>query len=261
MALTSLTFTVEDGLDYNGTYVTRGQVNVSDLSCYHVAHHDGNCLLPDTMQSRAYAYGQMSLAADIGTYNDISDVLESKHNYWYYHRQTRKHQQLAYRFNEYNPADKNRLYPFFTNRTFTAESRNCSKYDVLDVDDKEPRTFTYSKTDGKNNDTIAIPRDRLGKNGTTYIYRGFHDPAGAPIYSCGDRCLKMWAYKNPSPWGPSAFYECWVSISGVANTYDPKHEIPDSMAKIAAAAIALQGQFKGPLNDANYQQFTFHAHG
>ncbi|KAL9006109.1 MAG: hypothetical protein Q9188_001129 [Gyalolechia gomerana] len=262
VALTSLTFTVEDGLDYNGTYVTRGQVSVSDLSCYHVGYLCGKCPPPDTMQSRAYTYGQMSLAADIGTYNDISDVLESKHNYWYYHRQTRNHRQLAYRFNEYNPADKNRLYPFFTNRTFTAESLNCSKYDVLHVDDdKEPRNFTYSKTHGKDNHTIAIPGDHLGYKGTTYIYRGFHSPAAAPIYSCGDRCLKMWAYKNPSPWGLDAFYECWVSISGVANTYDPKHEIPDSMAKIAAAAIALQGPFKGPLNDANYQQSTFHAYG
>lgn len=262
VALTSLTFSVEDGRDYNGTYRQLGQVQVVDLSCYHLGFNSTGCPEQVTMQSRAHAYGQMSLAAEVGNYTDTSDIYRSKNNYWLYQRTTKgiqDHQQYAFRFNEYNMMDKQQLYPSFTNRTFTVESFDCSRYKEVHVDNTEP--LSYSSDDGKINGNIAVPVEFLGRKGTTYIYRGHNAPESAPKFSCGDRCLKMWAYQNPQS-GPGFFYECSVSISAVSNVYDSTHEIPNNMTKIAAAAIALQGQYKGSATDTpNFEAFTFHAVG
>ena len=264
VALINLTFTVNDGVTYRDTYTSFGNVTVTDLSCYHMQYVQEGCPDEVTVQTVAHTYGEMNLVAENGTYNDIADVLNSKSNYRYYWRSTRHQQQLAYRFNEYNPSDTEKLYPFFTNRTITAESGDCFTYNKTGTDDNDPQTITF--TNGTHNDKIAIPKDYLGNEGTTYIYRGFHDPAHATIYSCGARCVWMWAYKNPSIYPlespePPNFYQCPVSISQVKNASQPEHSISNDVAKIAAASIALQGRFVGPITDPNYQQFQFYASG
>ena len=213
------------------------------------------------MQGRAHLYGDMSRTAEEGSYDDISDVLQSEHNYLLYHRTESYHQQVAYRFKEYNQKDTQRLYPFFTNRTFIAESANCSTYDEISAHDNNPTNFTISKTGSTDKQWIVIPDVYLNPNGTTYIYQGFHDPVHAPWFSCGDRCVKMWAYKNPPRQNATAFYECSVAISIVANASEPQHAIPDDMAKLAAAAIALGGQIKGLPNNLNNRQYRFYALG
>ncbi|KAL8825087.1 MAG: hypothetical protein Q9170_007932 [Blastenia crenularia] len=220
-----------------------------------------NCPSQEAMQGVAHAYGIISLDADIGRYSDISEVLHSKQNHRYYHRTERHRQQLAYRFNEHDPRDEFRSYPFFTNRTVTAESLNCSIYDEIRADEKDPTTFRYSSPDRSFRGAISIPKDYLGKNGTTYIYRGYNSPESAPKYSCGDRCVKMLAYKNHPRNGSNAFYECSVSVSAVANASEPQHDIPNKIAKLAAAAIAVQGHYKGAEDNRNYQQYTFYASG
>ena len=157
-----------------------------------------------TTQSEAHTYGEMNLAGSYCPYNEFSDVLNSKQDCQYYWRTTRNQQQLAYRFNEYNPDDTQKKYPCLTNRTIAAESTQCYTYNETSADNKEPRTFTYSN--GTVNDSIQIPNNYLGREGTTYIYRAFHDPTAATIYKCGDRFIWMWAYKNPSGSPePSAF--------------------------------------------------------
>ncbi|KAL9603993.1 MAG: hypothetical protein Q9219_000755 [cf. Caloplaca sp. 3 TL-2023] len=255
VALTSLTFTVEDGKDSTNIYVREGQVNVPDLSCYYRDKTQQKCPSEVTTQASAHIYGEMSLAAEVGSYRDISDVLRSTNDYQYYHREDPR--QYAYRFNEYNIDDTQRRYPFFTDRTFTAESLHCSRHDELSKEGKESTTFTYGSPDGGN---ITIPNNFLGREGTTYIYKAFHAPAGADWFSCGDKCLKMWAYKNP--WGARKsgfFYECDVSISSVSNAYATQHEIPDKTIKEALAAIALRGQYRGEKGGLNYQQQQFYA--
>ena len=105
-----------------------------------------------TVETVAHTYGEMNLLANYRTYNEIADVLNSEHDYQYYWRQTRNQQQLAYRFNEYNPDDTQKVYPSFTNRTITAESIKCYAYN-----NKEPQTFTYSN--GTVNGSITIPNE------------------------------------------------------------------------------------------------------
>ena len=238
-------------------------VNVPDLSCYHMQYLQEGCPSQVSMQTVAHTYGDMSLASEYRDYVDIAEVLNSKHDYRIYRLHLENKIQFAYRFNEYNPNDKEKVYPYFTNRTIAAESLGCITYNETSSDGKEPNTFTYSN--GTSNGTIAIPNEYLGREGTTYMYLGKNIPASA-LYSCGPRCVWMWAYKNPSgfPKGspePTAFYQCAINISIVNNAREPKHSIPDNIAKLAAASIALQGRFSGPQDDKNWRQFQFYASG
>ncbi|ERF68528.1 hypothetical protein EPUS_05667 [Endocarpon pusillum Z07020] len=233
-----------------------------------------------TVQTVAHTYGEMILASRLNsTYTNITEVLESKQAHQYYHRKIRNQQQVTYRFKEYNPKDVRKVYPYFTDRYITAEARNCITYHETGRDNKDPQNFTYTNAnDAKDTGTITIPKHSLGREGTTYIYRGFHDPTVADQQSCGPRRLWMWAYKNPSghpknpsgdpkaPPEPSAFYKCPVNISEVINAdpNQPKHFVPDEVAKMAAASIAMQGQYSGPpgnRSEQDYHSYRFYASG
>ena len=137
------------------------------------------------------------------------------------------------------------------------------------VDYKDPQTLAYAN-DAGDNGTIQIPLKFLGLAGTTYIYRGIHDPTASDLVSCGHRCVWMWAYKNPYPSGfvpppePPAFYRCPVNISEVQNSSLPEHDIPDGVVKLAAASIALHGQYVGSVDDyskQDYESYQFNATG
>jgi hypothetical protein len=228
----------------------------------------GACPSQVTVQTVAHSYGEMILASRLtSSYDNISEVLESKQANQYYHRRTRNQQQAAYRFKEYNPQDIGKSYPYFTDRVVTAEAKNCIMYDDKGSDDKDPRTFNYvNPKDANDNGTIQISKNFLGNKGTTYIYQGFHDPTQADLQSCGPRCVWMWAYKNPSgdKSEPSAFYKCPVNISEVTNAHQDHHSIPNGVAKMAAASIALEGRFAGPVDapdKRDYRSYQFYANG
>ncbi len=228
----------------------------------------GGCPSQVTTQTVAHSYGEMILAFNSTFYDEIPDILHNKDMYRYFHRNTSNEQQVAYRFNEYNPNDTQKIYPYLTNRTIYAEAKNCITYNQTSADKSDPQTLTYANDAGENGN-ITISLDYLGREGTTYIYRGFHDPTTADLQSCGDRCLWMWAYKNPSgfPKGspePPMFYKCPVNISYVGNATLSAHRIPNDVVKMAAAAIALHGGYTGPPSDIskqNYAAYQFYASG
>ena len=265
-AITTLTYTVNDGIDYHGIYTSNGIVNAAHHTCYQERNDtQDDCPSRVTAHAVAHTYGEISLGSEEGLYDTLSDVLSSQHLYGYYHRSSRNRQQYAYRFNEYNPSDSRRVYPFITNRTITAEALNCLKYRQINTDGRDPQTITYEnvadKTDQGN---ITIPVEYLGREGTTYIYRGYHDPPAAPLYSCGDRCLLMWAYQNIGAHSKGAFFQCPVNISVVKNAWRPEHNIPNDVAKVAAASIALQGRFVGDYQNyslKDFEQYQFYATG
>lgn len=245
-------------------------VNVANLSCYFTQSLQKSCPNQVTLQTVSHAYGEMILAFESGPYSDPAEILRYKHLYRYFHRETPDQRQVAYRFNEYSPNDKQKVYPYLTDRTITAEARNCITYNQISADDNDPQTLTYvNDADAADNGTITIPQNYLGREGTTYIYNGYHNPTVADIQSCGPRCLYMWAYKNPSgfprgnPEAP-AFYKCPVNISEVYNSSRQEHKVPDSVVKMAAASIALQGQYEGPPQDPSkqdYRSYRFYASG
>ena len=258
-ALISLEATVDDGNNYNSTYLRGGDVKVSNLTCY---AHNGGCPSRVTKQALAHAYGEAALSSDCGAYEAVADIAVSKQDHGYFCRND--WQEFSYRFSEYNPNDTQKAYPHFTNRTFTASSGQCLVYDQVGkgvaatVGDMSACKFTYN---GSTSGTITIPTANLGREGTTYTYQGMHPPASASREACGPRCLWMWVYKNPGATEGPKIYRCPVTVSVVNNARQHEHHIPDAVARLAVASIALEGQFQGSRNGPIFKQFQFYASG
>lgn len=283
-ALISLTYTIDDGINYDGIYLQRGQALVSNLSCY---FHDATCPSPVTTDALAHAYGEnslgrFSLPLDCANFSDADSVIHSRENLRYYCRRNTATQEFAYRFNEYNPNDTARTYPHFTDRVLTASSGRCNEYDCVSASqpvyigdsafggsNRIVRAFNYisavnyTYTNGTHHGSILIPTSALGYDGTTYIYRGPEAPVNATQYAFGDRGLWVWAFKNFGNHLPDRglkFYECPVSLSKVTNVRDSRHEIPNSVARQAVASIALQGQFKMTNRVPDWTQWQWYAY-
>ena len=176
------------------------------------------------------------------SYDQIQEVYDSKDNVGYYCRRTPG--ECAYRFVEYNPDDQQKAYPFLTNRVITASASQCSTWETKAVvKSPDPCVEEFHISNGSDKDNISIPRQLQGLNGTTYIYRGFWAPPYATKFACGDRCIWMWAHKFEGAQGEdSTFYRCAVKISHVTNTNNSTQDVPRDVARLAAAAIALQGR-------------------
>lgn len=242
-----------------------GTVNASDLACYYKEFDQNSCPEDVTAQAVAHSYGELALRSSCGLYDDISDLQNSKYDYSYYCR--RDGQEFAYRFNDYNPNDTQKVYPLFTNRTITASSGSCFTYSRLGnatmtrdtAGDLEALNYTY--TNGTFEDTIVIPKQSLGLSGTTYVYRGVKLPQHATTYACGDRCMWMWAFKAQSPEEEPAFYQCPITISGVSNATNAAQNVSNDVARIAAASIALQGRWAGTFQNKIWTQYQFYPAG
>ena len=276
-----MTITLDDGKDYNSTYVRSGQVTVSNISCY---FHGNDCANDITADALAHAYGDVTLAADsprdldCGYFTDVTSVIQSRQNFRYYCRRNTTIQAFAYRFKEYNPNDKDLTYPYFTDRVINASSGRCNEYSQ--VGKPEPVTvgdtsglnyisamkYNYQSTNGTTNGSIVIPTSALGNDGTTYIYRGINIPKDATSSAVryGDRGIWMWAYRNIQSKNlePPLFFECPVNVSTVSNVRgDPKVNITDDLAREAAASIALQGQFRARGEGRDFTQWQWYANG
>ena len=117
--------------------------------------------------------------------------------------------------------------------------------------------FNYTYTNNSFTGSIETPKQVEAPSSTIYIYRGFDTPQNATIYSCGPRCIWMWAHKSFREGGQASFHPCPISLSNVGNTTDPEHNVSDGMTQLAASAIALQGR---PVNGA-WTQFQFYLFG
>lgn len=238
-----------------------------------------------TSDALAHAYGENTFGPEssplngCGVYSDVASVIDSKRDFPYYCRRNTTVQEFAFRFNEYNPSDSLGAFPRFTDRVITASSGRCNEYNQTNTDTSQhvgnPRNdsqnyisavnFTY--TNGTYDSWILIPTSALGNDGTTYIFRGARRPS-VTEWAFGDRGLWMWVYKNfgtdtATGGDPGQhFYECPISISTVANMHDPRQEFSNATARLAAASIALQGQFKRmDLGMLDWTQWQWYANG
>ncbi|MCJ1299367.1 hypothetical protein MMC08_002159 [Hypocenomyce scalaris] len=263
VAIVSLTFSINDGTNYNGTYIRPGAANVSNLTCYYDYFNHKPCGGPVTSQALAHAYGDISSVSECGNYSDVLDVVKSKKNYGYYCNQTRHHQQYAYRFNEYNPNDTQKAYPRFTNRTITASSGPCIQYSMVGSFEIHPGgNFFYKYKNDTYEGNITIPGQSTATDGTTWIYRGANTPQEAVEYACGPRCIKMWAHRAWGQGENSTFFECPVTVDQVSNAVHPEHNVSDGMARLAAASIALQGRpDEGKDGKDIWPQYQLYAYG
>ena len=265
VALINLTYSLNDGIDYNGTYSFPGKTNVSDLSCY---HRGGDCPKhhPDVTQATAHFNGELATGAECGPYNTTADILSSKKDYTYFCRRTPGRQEFAYRFNEYNPKDEQEIFPHFTNRIITASSGPCIEYSqayqVIGPDlNGFKSAWNYTFTNGSYTSNIMIPVNMGAPNGTTYVFRGPKIPQNADEWSCGPRCLWMWAHKSRGGGDQPEFYQCPITVSHVSDVTDPRHDLGDGMARVAASSIGLQGRFTDGPSGIVWTQYQFYPFG
>lgn len=273
-AVISITYTVDDGQDFTGTYLRNGNVAVKNLTCYLHSGFD-DCPFQVIQDQLAHSYGEVTQGPDAtsrfdcGYFSTMDDVIHSKYNYPYYCRRNTTVQEFAYLYKEYNPDDRQKIYPRFTERVIKASSGSCNEYSEIGsrqatVGDDFPNTisalnFTY--TNGQRNGTIVIPTSALGHEGTTYIYLGPRPPAEATTYGSGPRGIVMWVYRNPGINQEPRFFECPVTVEVVTNVRNPAHNISDSTAREAAASIALQGQFRNSGKERDFTQWQWYASG
>jgi len=76
-------------------------------------------------------------------------------------------------------------------------------------------------------------------------------------WDCGPRCARVAAlqFLDSNATGNGGFYDCNVHVSKVQGATSPEHEIPDSIAAIAAGSIGLEGYSIGP-NLWEYVRYT-----
>ena len=216
-----------------------------------------------TSQALAHAYGDLSLVSECGPYTEVSDVLKYKNNYGYYCKRTRHQQEFAYRFSEYNPTDIQKVYPRLTNRTITASSGGCLEYSTVGGSTTLGNgDLVYKYKNDTYNGNITIPGQSVAIDGTTWIYRDTKTPQKADNYACGPRCIKIWAHKARGHGENSTFYECPVTVNHVSNPIYDEQDVPDDVARLAAASIALQGRPSGSVNNVNvWTQYQLYAFG
>lgn len=264
VALISLTYSVDDGTNYQDTFSLNGIVNASNLTCYKHPALDCKTFIA-TGHALAHAYGEYGSNLEYGSYTELSEVLNSPINYNYYRRLPHDKKEFAYRFNEYNYYDKQKSYPHFTNRIITIWSTACFSYNVthsqrvpaINGDGQGVKLSFENKT---FKGSISIPDSALGVWSTTYIYQGPKRPEdNSPEAACGDRCIMIWAYKNFESLNGLA--ACQIHVSAVSNATQDEHHVPDGVARIAAASIALQGRYWIEDGTPDYTQFQFYAFG
>lgn len=265
VALFQFTYSLQDGTDWKGTYTQNGIINGAKLECYYHPHTHECPEEEEAVQGLANAFGMSPPIFKRGTYDQIQEVVNSTDNYGYFCRNTPVGE-CTYRFVEYNPDDQQRTYPLFTNRTITASAGPCYTYwetekptsakDTSGIQD----AFEYKIFNGSVHDSIIIPQQLSGVDATIYIYRGIDPPHNTTNFTCGDRCIWMWAHKTEGGGENSTFYQCPITIGTVTNTNHDTQIVPDSMARLAASAIALQGRWavNGPSSQRIWTQFRFY---
>lgn len=257
---------MQGGTNWNGTYIRPARINASDLSCYYHHLYDDQKYVcdpsPEVVQGIVHAYGEYAFGSlsdsnDCVNYTNVEDVLRSGTNPKYYCRRTSGQQEFAYRFLEYNPQDHQRTYPFVTDRVITASAGQCYQYSLLRREKVAGGiSFNFTYTNKTFSDSILIPAQIDNFDGTVYIYRAFNTPQNATIYSCGPRCIWMWAHRTLLGKEPSTFYQCPITVNSVQNVLQDAHQVTDDIARLAASSIGLQGGNSDP--DLGWAQFQFY---
>ena len=254
---------MEDGKNYSDIYLTNGTLNASNLTSY----FNGNISLgAEESQAVAHTYGEVAQGGgDCEQYEDVAQVYKSSNDPPYFCRRTPGKQEFAYRLKEYNYDDSERMYPSFTNRVITASSGVCFEYTELNHTlgpdlHNNMAANNYTFFNSTYNSSISIPTSSDGWTATTYIYRGTKPPHLATVNSCGDRCMWIWAHRTSVPEeDTSTFYQCPITVSEVSNAMTDLQDVPNSVARIAAASIALQGRWTGPVENKIWTQYQFYA--
>ena len=269
IAMLSLNYSMDQGIDSIGTYTQSGTVQAPNLSCFFLGK--GCPVQPGASMVIAHNYGEFVSSQNVCLYHNDSEILSGDQSCDVFKKVGAG--EHAYRFSDYNPDDTNRAYPYLSNRTIKVSVEQCYQYDI-DFNNSP----TVSSLDGTNdvqvlaftNQTytghIPIPRADGAFNATTYIYNGTDMPMSTTQVSCGPRCLRMYVYRlgdanYPAAASDTHIFSCQISVSEVFNATRPWHELSDANARLAIASIALTGRFTGDESHADWRQYRYYTWG
>lgn len=260
---------MNNGVDSTGITTSNGMVSFARIDCY---YNNGTCTTnlgqpPEVAQNQAHAYGEASLRERACQYTTDDDLFEHPQNCTYFENINR--QEYAYRFNEYNPGDIARAYPYLTKRLIKTSTGQCFQYkpsgsypEGSNDGPQSIRVYTYSN--GTDNLTLRVARTDLAYDSTTYAFTGLNAPQNASASSvvCGPRCIWLYAVRQNGPMtnrGDDIFM-CPITVSDVSNVENPAHVVPDNTARLAAASIALSGRYTNPNGsvERHWQQYQWY---
>ena len=245
-----LTYSMDGGTDYTGITTQQGLVNVSMIDCYYT---ENLCATrpgapPEVVQSQAHTYGEITRGQHRCPYTNDEDIYNAPPNCTYFVSQTRP--EYAFRYNEYNPHDRAHAYPYRTKRVVRASTDNCFQYNetsqsLVDTQDGQDEEYIYKYSNETYSGELPIPKPVTAFDSTTYVYNGSYAPQDASAQSCGDRCIKLYAYRSYGnvTHRKSVFFQCDVTVSEVSNADQDAHKLSADTARLAAASIALTGRY------------------
>ena len=272
VAILPLFASLKSGYGSSGTTISQGPVSVPKLDCF---YRSGMTECTD-YQARldpavAHTYGGLGMFRGQNcSYHSTDHIKNSPQSCPYLIRNDRR--EFAVRYADSNPTDLTNAYPYYgTERIVTTAATNCNKYlPPLDPLPKASSTdgiedeFVWRFENSTGTYSLTIPRSSLAMYSTTYIWNDTRLPPSATLQACGQRCVVMYALRdmyNGSNHEISIF-QCHITVSPVSNTKHPAHVLSDSMARTAAASIALTGRWRSPSSDnQDWRQFQLYQDG
>ncbi|KAL8708582.1 MAG: hypothetical protein Q9220_006517 [cf. Caloplaca sp. 1 TL-2023] len=273
VAMIGLTYSYDNGLNSSTITTSQDFVSVPRVDCY---YNNGTCTTsptapPEIAQNEAHSYGEITPGDSPCWYNTDDDIYKSPQDCSYF--QKRGGLEYAYRFNEYNPGDLSRAYPFLTKRLIKTSPGQCYQYSArvdgfTDSPDGPESMITYAYSNQTFNGTISVSRPDTALDSTTYVYNGVWAPQNASAAACGPRCIWIYAIRQSGPVTgnrPLEVFQCPITVSNVTNIGDSAHVVPDDTARMAAASIALSGRYTNPDADhpgqKHWTQFQLYPYG
>ena len=240
---------LKSGYDSNGTTISQGYVHVPMLKCFYRSN------IPDCDQDQeafdstiAHTYGGQKITDENCRYQTAEEISQGPQTCRYFIRNDRL--EFAVRYADSNPADLNNAYPYFgAKRIVTIAATNCNAYRTGEPDkandlDSINSVFVWHFKNSTGMYTIDVARVLLARHSTTYIWNGTHLPPSETLQVCGRRCVVLYALRDMDRGSNQEFsiFQCHINISPMFNAKDPAHELPDGVARTAAASIALSGR-------------------
>lgn len=264
---------LKSGYDSTGVTISQGSVAVPKLDCFYrsnVTQCEGD------IQRRldpaiAHVYGEgRSFDDERCRYQSTDQIHRAPQTCRYLARADRR--EFAVRYADSNPADMINAYPYYgAQRFITVAATGCNGNltndpSLADGHDgpKSELVWPYQNSTGFY--SLSIPRSILARSSTTYIWNGTAPPPLATEYTCGPRCVVLFALRDMER-GPDheiTIFQCRIMISLMSNVKHPAHVLSDSIARTAAASVALSGRWRlgfvgGPPLD--WRQFQLYQDG
>ena len=264
---------LKSGHDSTGVSISQGSVSVPKLDCFYrsnVTQCEGD------IQRRldpaiAHVYGEGGTFRDEPCrYQSMDEIHRAPQTCRYLARTD--HREFAVRYADSNRAAAINAYPYYGAQRFvTVAATECngnltSSPGLANGRDGPESEFVWPFQNSTGFYSLSIPRSILARASTTYIWNGTATPPLATEQVCGPRCVVLFALRDMDRdrGHEITIFQCRITISLMSNVKNPAHVLSDSMARTAAASVALSGRWRlgfvgGPPLD--WRQFQLYQDG